>query len=100
MMFLILSLFVMFVLLFTFKTQERFSVSLCKQHNLYKNLRDYIDSNYKNPERVNPRCFPGKISSNCFVDKYNKCITKNGEVSKNKCELNSLNKCQMPPLIA
>ena len=59
-MFLILSLFVMFVLLFTFKTQERFSVSLCKQHNLYKNLRDYIDSNYKNPEIYKKNVMPIK----------------------------------------
>ena len=83
---------IILLLLFISNKKENFSVSLLKQHDLYTNLRNYIDCGYRNKPLniLNNYQRPYKISDNCFVDKYNNCSINN----KHICQKIALNQCK------
>ena len=95
---------VFFVILFSIifvKSYETFNIRLEKAHGLYIDYRNLIDGYDHLLTRNKPkgRLFPYKISSNCFADKYQKCLCKSKKNEK-ICEDQSLNQCVLPVMMS
>lgn len=72
--------------------KEYFSV--VNQHRLYMDLRNYIDGNkIIDNHSIGRGRGLYKISDNCFVDKYRRCVG-----NKQLCQLYSLNSCIGPTM--
>jgi hypothetical protein len=94
----------LFLYLYFFIKGEKF-INIADSHQVYQNYRDYLDTNYNNLERQNGNIIkqmcifnkkrPPMISSNCFTDKYYKCV-KNKNIPTKVCVLNSSNICTIP----
>ena len=89
----IVILIILILIIYLFKnyllSNEYFSV--VNQHRLYMDLRDYIDGN----KIIDATSSGGlyKISDNCFVDKYSRCVG-----NKHLCQMYSLNSCIGPTM--
>ena len=79
----IILLLIIFLLLIYLNNKENFNIN---NYNVYMNYRDLID------RRAN---FPYKISDNCFVDKFRRCIG-----DKHNCQMCALEQCKGPPMIS
>ena len=88
-MILIIIIIIIF-LLFYVSNNEYFSV--VNQHRLYTDLRNYIDGN-KIIDATSSTRGLYKISDNCFVDKYSRCVG-----NKHLCQMYSLNSCIGPTM--
>ena len=99
----IIVFFVILLSIILVKSYETFNIRLEKAHGLYIDYRNLIDGNdhllSRNKFKSKGRLFPYKISSNCFADKYQKCLcnsNKNGKI----CEDHSQNLCVLPVMMS
>jgi len=79
----IILLLIIFLLLIYLNNKENFNIN---NYNVYMNYRDLIDRRNR---------FPYKISDNCFVDKFRRCIGDN-----HNCQMCALEQCKGPPMIS
>lgn len=97
-MFVILTLFILIiVVLILNKSNNKETFKL--PDTLYSNLRNYIDDNYRHNDNLECKKFPFKISSNCYADKYDKCVSFLTQ-DKKLCENLSLYLCEGPEMIS
>ena len=73
----IILLLIIFLLIIYIRNKEKFNI------NKY---RDLIDRR---------NIFPYKISDNCFVDKFRRCIG-----DKHNCQMCALEQCKGPPMVS
>jgi|SaaInlStandDraft_2_1057019.scaffolds.fasta_scaffold745322_1 hypothetical protein len=90
----VIVIIILILIIYLFKkyllSKEYFSV--VNQHRLYMDLRDYIDGN-KIIDATSSTRGLYKISDNCFVDKYSRCVG-----NKHLCQMYSLNSCIGPTM--
>ena len=79
----IILLIIIILLLIYLRNKEKFNIN---NYNVYMDYRDLIDGR---------ESFPYKISDNCFVDKFRRCVG-----DKHKCQMCALEKCKGPPMIS
>ena len=101
----ILIILILILILYFNQIRENFNINLEKQYSLYQDYRNFIDGNDYLLLKYNPakRNFPYKISTNCFVDKFQRCkyigkykTQANNKIVDKLCEDISLDQCVIP----